>query len=242
MSTVSLVTEAGRSVRRLVVNRDERRTRPVAWPPQVVHWDGMPVVCPVDPEGGGTWVAASAAGVAFALCSANGAAPSAVPPGLLIPRLASASSAGDAVARLQRMDLSGWAAFTLLVTGPDGHYVARHARGRALGLEPAHAPLVVSSSLLGDDLVEAPRRDLFASMLQTGRSAREAQDRFHAHAWPDRRHLSVVMSRVDARTVSRTAVTLGREHVTMNYEPLIEGWPGPTASRRLAIASVAVAV
>jgi hypothetical protein len=96
--------------------------------------------------------------------------------------------------------------------------------------------IVFSSSSLGDDLVAAPRAALFETLMAAERDPWRAQDRFHQHAWPDRRHLSVLMSRVNACTVSRTEVVLSAERVEMTYRPLVEGWPVLTATRHLQVA------
>lgn len=127
-----------------------------------------------------------------------------------------------------------------LGTGPIG------ADLRWDGLAPAWAgptpivrPQMRTSSSLGDDVVEGVRRELFESM-----SAGEApawQDRFHDAVWPDRTHLSVRMSRPDARTVSRTVVEVGDDVAVMRYEPLREtpgqgtGGAGAAVEIRLAI-------
>ena len=93
------------------------------------------------------------------------------------------------------------------------------------------------SSSLGDDRVLQPRRELFRHLLATERDPFQAQDRLHRHAWPDRRHLSVLMSRTDACTVSRTEVRLEAGSVEMRYRPLVDGWPGPATARALSLAT-----
>ena len=52
---------------RLVFSRDERRNRPQALPPEETVVDGVHVVAPIDPVGGGTWLAVTSAGLVFAL-------------------------------------------------------------------------------------------------------------------------------------------------------------------------------
>jgi hypothetical protein len=52
---------------RVVVNRDERDSRPAAWPVRIAESGGVRAMLPVDPAGDGTWVAASDAGLVFAL-------------------------------------------------------------------------------------------------------------------------------------------------------------------------------
>jgi len=66
---------------------------------------------------------------------------------------------------------------------------------------------------------------LFDSMITDSEESAATQDRFHAHSWPDRPELSVLMSRADARTVSITAVEVlpghGLPSVTMAYTPVL---------------------
>jgi len=81
-------------------------------------------------------------------------------------------------------------------------------------LNPA-LPRCFASSGLGDALVQC-RLPLFAESV-TPAPAAAAQDAFHAHQWPDRRHLSVLMTREDARTVSVTRVEVGAAGVEMTY-------------------------
>ncbi len=56
----------------LTVNRDEHTSRPVAIPPQTCTLNGHTLVFPKDPQGGGTWLAASKTQV---VCLLNGAFP-----------------------------------------------------------------------------------------------------------------------------------------------------------------------
>ena len=73
-----------------------------------------------------------------------------------------------------------------------------------------------TSSGLGDELVESPRRELFDRMITFGECSRQRQDEFHRHSWPDRPYLSVCMRRTDAATRSYT---------------VIETWPGGASMR-----------
>jgi hypothetical protein len=240
MCTVSVIPPlAGRGLR-AVVNRDERRTRPVAWGPQLSHRAVVPVVAPVDSESLGTWVAVSGAGLVYALLNLNRdldprfGAPK-MSRGHVIPLLAGAYDYAHATGRLKALDLEQFGPFRLVIT--DGVSVALSQwNGRRLELENSalRRPLIVSSSSLGDDLVESPRRALFEALLGEDTDPWRAQDRLHAHAWPDRRHISVMMSRINARTVSRTAIVMDEDTATVTYTPILDGWSGPTTEARLA--------
>jgi hypothetical protein len=149
MCTVSIIGltqpgARGRSIAsgyRLVTNRDELRTRPLATPPR---WhdaemcvvprgeDGASALFPVDPAGGGTWVGASPSGVVLCLLNANPMPAPMLPPrhdlvsrGIIIPRLfgevgAGATGAGlDMLMRaLGKFDLPRFAPFRLVGVEP----------------------------------------------------------------------------------------------------------------------------
>jgi hypothetical protein len=74
---------------------------------------------------------------------------------------------------------------------------------------------------------------LFDELLARESDPWRAQDRLHQHCWPDRRHVSVLMSRATACTVSRTVVVIADEATTMSYAPVIDGWIGPVTEARL---------
>lgn len=253
---------------RLVTNRDELRERPAATPP---IWHELPAhatsgssphgahfraVYPIDPVGGGTWVAASTAGLVLCLLNANPVPQPVLPPeddllsrGLVIPQLIASRSAADAARAVARLELDRLAPFTLLAADlacPDGSqrvstrlWQVRWDRRSLDQRELGAAPICIASSGLGDRLV-LPRLPLFEQILNDADSpepAADRQDRFHRHTWADRRPISVLMSRRDARTVSITTVELlaptssdspsssptsRPATVTMTYEPIAE--------------------
>jgi hypothetical protein len=104
------------------------------------------------------------------------------------------------------------------------------------GAAELNAPAVLATSSLGDVLVAGPRCELFGSLLASSATSWQAQDRFHGHAWPDRRHLSVLMSRPDACTVSRTEIVLTRDRSDLRYAAIHDGWPAGVAMPGIALA------
>lgn len=241
MCTVSLIPPHGSRGLRLVINRDERRSRMAAWPPRTCHDAGVALCAPIDPESLGTWVAGTSAGLAWTLTNRhpNGELlprAAAVSRGRLIPMLGSAPDLSEASARFTQIDLAPFAAFRLLVAGHGGVLLLEwDGRDRSVRREPFVRPLVFASSSLGDALVETPRQHLFGTLVAAERDPWLAQDRFHQHAWPDRRHLSVVMSRPTACTVSLTTITIDDDRVELRYAPMIDGWPGPVAACATAV-------
>ena len=81
-------------------------------------------------------------------------------------------------------------------------------------------PTMLTSSSLGDDLVDAPRRLLFDTMFANNRDWLAAQRQFHAHQWTSRPDISIRMERPDARTVSRTTIDVGSQRIAVDYESL----------------------
>jgi hypothetical protein len=230
--TVSAARAPDGTALRVLVNRDERRLRMLARPPERVVVDGVPAVWPVDQEAGGTWAAVTAHGLAFALLNVSRAGSSGsdcgnlISRGTVIPFLAPSCDL-DEVAHRFASGPAHWNClpFQVLAASFDGLVLLR-PQG-AVALEP---PAIVSTSSLGDELVEGPRRELFDNLLRSSKTAWQAQDRLHQHAWPDRRHLSVLMSRADACTVSRTEMIIRRDRVEMRYAALVDGWPAGVAA------------
>lgn len=214
MCTVSIIPLA--SDLRFVINRDEKRDRPDAARPQIVPLeDGGLAVWPIDEQGGGTWVAATSAGVVFGLLNGNPRPYPQLPPparlisrGLVIPSLVSATSAVDAVHALENaVELDRLAPFRLVVADRWAIADAVWDRTRLTINTRAVAPVCYVSSGLGDERV-APRLELWQSMVASGLSMEQAQENFHRHQWPDRPQISVMMSRPDARTVSVTRIDI----------------------------------
>jgi hypothetical protein len=218
---------------RVACNRDESPARAAALPPLLNWADGVRAMMPIDPVGGGTWIAASDRGLVFALLNYNPAAPDVddgrhgrVPPasrGAIIPMLADCRDFLEAESRVADLRPARFNPFRLLIVGAAGHaeFVSdgRRIVRRDAGVR-SPLPLLLTSSGLGDAIAEPPRRALFESLLATG-SSPDRQDEFHRHSWPERRHLSVCMSRDGARTVSYTTVEITATCAVMTY------WPKP---------------
>lgn len=235
---------------RLVTNRDERRDRAPAEPPQWRPPSGRSrdrALFPTDSAAGGTWIAVAESGLSLCLLNGNPRPYPDLPPpehllsrGGIIPQMLAAgvACATDIIRTLEQFDLDRFAPFTLLavdVGGPDAARPGTSAAVRlarvtwdrarihsAIGSSP---PTCLVSSGLGDALAH-PRLALFDRFIAEGGARPEVQDRFHRHVWRDRPEISVMMSRHDARTVSVTTVeAVAASHasparVTMRYLPL----------------------
>jgi hypothetical protein len=220
---------------RLVTNRDESPERAPALPPEWREVGGVRAVWPIDGAAGGTWVAAGEQGLALALLNVNllqsGGEPGPGPErrlsrGEIIPRLIASASAGEAAAGLARLELERYEPFRLVAVDAANGVRVVESRWDARSLEsrefPAGPACFVSSGL-GDRLVE-PRLPLFAEMVASAGAFAEQQDAFHAHRWPERPEISVMMDRGAARTVSVTRVAVrpvpggGRFEIDMRHE------------------------
>jgi hypothetical protein len=211
---------------RLVINRDESDSRPPAIPPRWHEVCTARALWPTDPAGGGTWVAATTHGLALALLNRNLEPKPILPAGLasrgtIIPSIARADSAADALSMVRELALARIAPFRLVIASahPDAVRAAVCTWDRReLLIEHAAAPLCLASSGLGDSLVQV-RLPLFDDSVRAAPTP-SAQDAFHAHAWPDRPELSVLMRRPGYRTVSVTTVEVAGGSAEMWYQPV----------------------
>lgn len=224
-------TQSNRLLLRVACNRDELVTRQPALPPTL--WAAGPrrAVMPIDPESGGTWIAANDAGLVFVLLNAN---PGHLVPrghisrGAIIPTLVGSSTVSRALTLAERLPMGRFAPFRLLIV--DRYEVVdcwpaddrlRHRRAYL------HSAILRTSSGLGDAVVAGPRRTLFQRVFTSPRDPRLSQEIFHRHQWPGREAISVNMRRSDARTVSQTIVDVRDGSVSLSYRAV--GWDHPVA-------------
>ena len=188
---------------RLVCNRDERRDRQTALPPAVRRLRHNRAMFPVDPAGGGTWIGVNGAGLVAALLNRNiePPAPSQNQPlrsrGLIIPALLDSGSWSDALDMATEVDPAQFGQFRLVLAHRMVLAVVT-SDGRALSVETMGIPrpLMLTSSSLGDAVVEAPRRQLFDRLIGANMTqCLRPQPRFHAHQWAGRTDVSVNMAR-----------------------------------------------
>jgi len=223
---------------RVVFNRDERRARQLGLPPVAQDYDGVRAVHPVDPDGGGTWLAATSAGLVFALLNeiqvpSRLAATSVVSRGLVIPRLLSARSLEEVEARLDQYSADRHRPFRLMAVSDRAVVQMVHTgSGSLLTRHAASARLIRTSSSLEPAETQRRRTALFDQVVPVPSVA--AQDRFHAHRWPQAPEASVLMTRADARTVSVTVVDVFAHGVRLAYRPLPDGIADVTELARAA--------
>lgn len=253
MCTLTLFDRGDRGYR-LAFNRDERRDRVEGEPSRVEVVDGVTVVAPRDPEGGGSWIAANDHGITAVIL--NGNPPSerrafdaggASRGGLVLA--AAATPDLDAAARAIRTVAAGVRRpFRFVAT--DGRRILR----AGVRLDPARTPLelrleawdghpvMAASSGIGDHLVEPARLVWFESILENRGSFADPaamQDAFHASVAPLRPHLAVRTSRPEARTVATSVVEVDRSAGALCFThralPAEEGAPERVEVRTLPL-------
>ena len=217
---------------RVMCNRDEQRSREASVGPVVKRCGTRLAIMPLDPPSGGTWIGANDAGLIACVLNANPAAQVAggkTPSdfrsrGEIVPRVLACTDLEEAMLAAGNLDPREFPPFRLLIQNAQSRVVIR-TDGRVAKHEEAFAApahMMLASSGLGDAFVEPVRGELFAHMFETHPDAMMAQERFHEHSWPDRPELSVLMSRADARTVSRTSVELYVDTVSVRHARLDE--------------------
>lgn len=215
---------------RLVCNRDEQRGRARSTELVRCTLGRHTVVMPVDPESGGTWIGANSAGLVACLLNANPGAyeqrghrlPGCRSRGEIVPTALAADSANDAMERLGQLNPEEFPPFRLLLLDERSHAIGT-SDDTSLSWSltgPLERPLMLTSSGLGDALVEPARRALFARMFADASDPLEAQARYHGHCWPAETRLSVLMSRPDARTLSRTSIDVHANHIAVRHTRL----------------------
>lgn len=213
---------------RIGFNRDESRRRATALPPEVRKCGDRRVIMPIDPVSGGTWIAVNDAGLAGAMLNAYGGEASdivdRVPPrsrGTILPRLISHATIDEAEVGITNWEPGDFAPFRLVITDRV-NVVEVHGNGRTIAIKRrmlTAAPRLFTSSGLGDQLVQKPRKQLFDEMLSYGSDPAATQDAFHRHQWPDHPELSVCMSRLEAATVSHVVLELSEGDASVTYYP-----------------------
>jgi uncharacterized protein with NRDE domain len=226
MCTVSIIP-FGDAGFRLIGNRDERRSRPIASSPAIHRAGKHDAIFPTDPLGGGTWIGVNTAGLAVAMLNRYDApclGPTALPEsrGSIATRALECERLDEVIRFIGSLNPGQFAPFRL---------VAAHRRqvavvssdGSAIDVERRRlaTPLMITSSSLGDARVQPVRDALFQELV--GRRPEHwvsGQSRFHHHRWSDCPELSVIMDRPEAATMSRSTIDVDAAAVRFRYEAL----------------------
>jgi hypothetical protein len=235
MCTVSWIR--GDAGYQLFFNRDEKFKRKRALPPRLEERDSVKFLAPVDPDFGGTWIAANELGMT--VCLLNGAnltgaaAPDQVAArsrGLLLAELMPCSSMDALVKHVLGADLSGFAPFTLAALEPDQPAALMEWDGSQKTVRSQDERcFMLTSSSFETGLVRAGREEQFRKLLAAHPDA-EMLTAFHKSHVPSRSAYSTCMHRPDAQTVSFSRIHVGQREVEFHYSPAApcEQLPGET--------------
>jgi len=223
---------------RVVFNRDERRSRAAALLPEVQGCGEVHVARPIDPDGAGTWIAATSRGLVFALLnesedpepSAAGQSPESR--GLVIPSLVESGSLDEVVTRVSRRPVGVCRPYRLLAIADQGIVEVIERHERQIMRSESTPKFIRTSSTVAPAETCRRRTALFDSLVLTPSAA--SQDGFHRHRWADDLSSSVLMERPDARTVSLTTVEAFASGFRLTYRPWPSGTTGVTEVPRPA--------
>lgn len=212
-------------------NRDEQKTRPQAIPPACDQQ--LKAIYPIDPTGGGTWIAVSQQGSTLALLNyyqAQIIQPNRefISRGVIIPHLLAGQ--GDVESQLLKMDLSCFQAFQLCAF--DGEISAKKCAaelakkyiwdGQTLTISSIFQDeqLPITSSAVNFESVDAYRKQRFIEMISDKEATTGDYLAFHQQQ-NEQGSLSVKMSREDAHTVSLSQIVVDGEgsnqRISFNY-------------------------
>lgn len=243
MCTVT-VWPGGRDLH-LWFNRDEQRSRPVALPPQEhPAGDSFPWLAPLDPAGGGTWLAVNAAGLCLGLLNAYSPAfadpgPGGPSRGLIIPGLIGAPTPAAAALLLEARGLGGFRPFHLFAVDRSGRGWLATWDGMNLLRQPLPGlPWFFTTSSFRTEEVEKSRHDAFLQARArslAGHPSPTAIEAWHrATGFPGSAE-TICMVRPDAHTVSISWIQMGPAGAEWRYAPTESSGdlPGPFGPARV---------
>jgi hypothetical protein len=195
-------------------NRDEQRNRAKATTP---FYDNVTdSLMPIDPQGGGTWIAVNANGITLCLLNNYQAAAKITKKnhksrGSLIPLLLKFKTHDEILQSLYRIKLKDFLPFWLCIFPQDFKKDNESMNcyqwdGNILTVEKSEQPLVSSAVCLAE--VQDQRHSLFNKTVQPI-SDTEQHLSFHSSHLPEKGKFSVCMHRQDAHTQSLSHIVVG---------------------------------
>lgn len=208
----------------LFFNRDEQRSRSDALTPQRFQKNNVDYIMPIDPAGGGSWISLNNNGISLCLLNyyQGETAPSnALSRGLLIKKLAPCEHINSIQEVLSNIELSCFAAFTLLVFHASGSVENKGVygfrwNGRVFKSINPSSPMI-SSSVDADNVIEH-RLSVYKELTNSGVN-RQTLNQFHQHHHSKLGHRSPCMHRQDAQTVSFTHIIVSNQNNSLRYFP-----------------------
>ncbi len=209
----------------LFCNRDERKSRPAAWPPRVSELHGVRFIAPIDAQHGGSWLTVNQFGTTFSLLNrydtisppVSQRAP--ISRGLLLYDLLDCVTPPQVAARLAGLPLSSFQPFTLAVVALHAPAQLCQWNGTQLLIEDAPSEPLTSSSF-DTSKVMAERKAHFAALQKTaGEISTDLLNRFHHSHEPLAPAAAVCMHRAEAQTVSFSHLIVTPRRIEFRYSP-----------------------
>ena len=211
-------------------NRDERRERKPALPPEIRRCGDTRVITPLDGEAGGTWIAVNEHGLCVCLVNGFAAAGRSAPDARReyttrghLPLIAIEHSITSGVSpALHSLDLACFRPFVLVVFATGGAGLVARWSGVSLEIDdgrPAEQPLV-SSSFYTDE-VRRNRTAVFHALAgsHAGPDPTPMHLAFHRSHYPTAGPNSPCMHRPEASTVSFSHVQVDSKRLRFRYVP-----------------------
>ncbi len=215
----------------LLFNRDEQLTRPIARPPRhysAVGPDSVPFLAPLDPQGGGTWLAVNEAGIIVGLLNRypEPGTPAASAPdpgrvrsrGLLVRNLAGCTSLTGIESALREWDLDPYPPFLIFAAHPASNHLLRLSWDRVERdwARDSAAPWFLATSGVQPARVTSARSELYRRQSAAG------TPRLDIHLGCNRipGHEEIRMHREDARTVSVSHLLVSGTDARFQYFPV----------------------
>jgi transport and Golgi organization protein 2 len=204
---------------RIAMNRDEKRVRIAALPPERFAFGDRQVLYPREP-GGGTWLAANDAGLCLALINWHRIAREPLERitsrGQIIPQLIGASSSAQLERNLRAVKLQDLRPFRLIAVVPSEHALLEfrwNLRALRVSKQPWRTHHWFSSGF--DERQAESTRRVVCDRVEP-RTIKDLRTLHRSHV-PRRGPFSICMHRRDAKSVSYAEVSVTRRSVVMRY-------------------------
>lgn len=202
-------------------NRDESVRRSAAQPPGICQEGGATYICPLDPDGGGTWIFANRAGVIGCLLnnySVPHKAKNPVSRGLLLKSLARYETIAAAVEALEEVDLASYSGFHLFLFSDTATLLCNWGGDRLSRQSGNQISRPLTSSGYRYEEVAAYRREQLRLQVDPESTdylqSLEEFHNYHDQCLPAH---SPLMVRSDARTVSQSRVSVEPNQISFSY-------------------------
>lgn len=201
-------------------NRDEQTLRAEAIPPQLLNWQGVKVIAPIDPPSAGTWICSNEFGVSVALLNwyLQPASDGKISRGQLVKSLSQLTSLDELSSVLESIDFRVFAPFQCAIFDRFKQCLLCW-NGEQLSI--TEVPEILTSSSV-ETLATINRRKQQFQQFQNITASRDDFFSFHQQHDCDFPSQSVCVHRELSRTMSHTQIQLTTQTITMRY---FSGYP-----------------